>query len=190
MPYTPLARNGPSTPGELGKSHAATRSSMAPSSTGKKSRRPTAAGTRVIPHSCTPRWTHWASSAAVARALPAGHEDHQEHDRAVDHCRRLHHQRRAYRAFGSSRAEPDPGRRHHPRSAGDGADYYDSPERVPSPDAPTMGIGHGAWIERTIVDKNARIGDDVRISPDGSRPFDGRQLPHPAMGSSSSPRTR
>jgi glucose-1-phosphate adenylyltransferase len=51
-----------------------------------------------------------------------------------------------------------------------GQDYYDSPERAP-PDAPTMGIGHGAWIERTIVDKNARIGDDVRISPAGKPAF-------------------
>ena len=48
-----------------------------------------------------------------------------------------------------------------------GADYYDSPDRLPVPGAPTMGIGHGSWIERTIVDKNARIGDDVRISPEG-----------------------
>lgn len=48
-----------------------------------------------------------------------------------------------------------------------GQDFYDSPERIPSPGAPTMGIGHGASIERTIVDKNARIGDDVRITPDG-----------------------
>jgi glucose-1-phosphate adenylyltransferase len=52
-----------------------------------------------------------------------------------------------------------------------GQDYYDSPERAPSPDAPVMGIGHGAWIERTIVDKNARIGDDVRISPAGKPAF-------------------
>ena len=52
-----------------------------------------------------------------------------------------------------------------------GQDYYDSPERAPAPDAPTMGIGHGAWIERTIVDKNARIGDDVRISPAGKPAF-------------------
>jgi glucose-1-phosphate adenylyltransferase len=48
-----------------------------------------------------------------------------------------------------------------------GQDYYDGPDRVPVPGAPMMGIGHGAWIERTIVDKNARIGDDVRITPDG-----------------------
>jgi glucose-1-phosphate adenylyltransferase len=52
-----------------------------------------------------------------------------------------------------------------------GQDYYDSPERAPARDAPTMGIGHGAWIERTIVDKNARIGDDVRISPAGKPAF-------------------
>jgi glucose-1-phosphate adenylyltransferase len=52
-----------------------------------------------------------------------------------------------------------------------GQDYYDSPERLPLPGAPIMGIGHGAWIERTIVDKNARIGDDVRITPDGKPPF-------------------
>jgi glucose-1-phosphate adenylyltransferase len=52
-----------------------------------------------------------------------------------------------------------------------GQDYYDSPDRVPVPGAPTMGIGHGAWIERTIVDKNARIGDDVRISPAGKPAF-------------------
>jgi glucose-1-phosphate adenylyltransferase len=55
-----------------------------------------------------------------------------------------------------------------------GQDYYDSPERRPLPGAPIMGIGHGAWIERTIVDKNARIGDDVRITPDGKPAlFDG-----------------
>ena len=52
-----------------------------------------------------------------------------------------------------------------------GQDYYDSPERVPLPGAPTMGIGHGAWIERTIVDKNARIGDNVRITPGGKPAF-------------------
>lgn len=48
-----------------------------------------------------------------------------------------------------------------------GQDFYDSPDRVPVPGAPTMGVGHGTVIERTIVDKNARIGDEVRITPDG-----------------------
>jgi glucose-1-phosphate adenylyltransferase len=52
-----------------------------------------------------------------------------------------------------------------------GADFYDSPDRVPVPGAPTMGIGHGAWIERTIVDKNARIGDEVRITPENKPAF-------------------
>jgi len=52
-----------------------------------------------------------------------------------------------------------------------GQDYYDSPDRIPISGAPAMGIGHGAWIEQTIVDKNARIGDDVRISPDGKPAF-------------------
>jgi glucose-1-phosphate adenylyltransferase len=52
-----------------------------------------------------------------------------------------------------------------------GQDYYDSPERRPEAGAPPMGIGHGVWIERTIVDKNARIGDDVRITPDGKPAF-------------------
>jgi len=52
-----------------------------------------------------------------------------------------------------------------------GQDYYDSPERRPVLGAPIMGIGHRAWIERTIVDKNARIGDDVRITPGGKPDF-------------------
>jgi glucose-1-phosphate adenylyltransferase len=52
-----------------------------------------------------------------------------------------------------------------------GQDYYDSPDRVPLPGAPTMGIGHHAWIEGTIVDKNARIGDNVRITPEGKPAF-------------------
>ena len=52
-----------------------------------------------------------------------------------------------------------------------GADFYDSPDRLPLPGAPVMGIGHGTHIEGTIVDKNARIGDRVRISPEGKADF-------------------
>jgi glucose-1-phosphate adenylyltransferase len=52
-----------------------------------------------------------------------------------------------------------------------GADFYDSPDRRPVPGAPVMGIGHGTHIERTIVDKNARIGDEVHISPEGKPDF-------------------
>ena len=48
-----------------------------------------------------------------------------------------------------------------------GQDYYDTPDRDQPPGAPPMGIGYGTTIERAIVDKNARIGDGVRISPDG-----------------------
>ncbi len=48
-----------------------------------------------------------------------------------------------------------------------GQDWYETPDRECPAGAPPMGIGHGAQIERTIVDKNARIGDGVRISPEG-----------------------
>ena len=55
-----------------------------------------------------------------------------------------------------------------------GQDYYDTPDRDSPMGAPPMGIGYGSVIERTIVDKNARIGDGVRISPDGKpSPMDG-----------------
>lgn len=50
-----------------------------------------------------------------------------------------------------------------------GADYYDSEVRLPSPSAPPMGVGQGARICGAIVDKNARIGKNVRIEcfPEG-----------------------
>lgn len=51
-----------------------------------------------------------------------------------------------------------------------GQDFYETPDRPTPLGAPAMGLGHGTWIERTIVDKNARIGDDVRITPDGKPP--------------------
>lgn len=35
------------------------------------------------------------------------------------------------------------------------------------PELPSVGIGRGCNIERTIIDKNARIGDNVSISPKG-----------------------
>jgi len=46
-----------------------------------------------------------------------------------------------------------------------GADYYETQERRPIPGAPPMGIGRGARITGAIIDKNARIGDGVRIDP-------------------------
>ncbi|MBP2647111.1 MAG: glgC [Gemmatimonadetes bacterium] len=55
-----------------------------------------------------------------------------------------------------------------------GQDYYETVERGRPSGAPLIGIGHGSVIERTIVDKNARIGDGVRISPDDKpASFDG-----------------
>lgn len=55
-----------------------------------------------------------------------------------------------------------------------GADYYETPDRSRPVGAPPIGIGQGTTIERAIVDKNARIGDSVRISPLGKPPnFDG-----------------
>ena len=50
-----------------------------------------------------------------------------------------------------------------------GHDYYETPDRVRT-GVPPMGIGHETVIERTIVDKNARIGDHVRITPDDKPP--------------------
>ena len=130
-----------------------------------------------------PQFNFYDASAPIfthARYLP-GHQDHQEPDRALDHRRRLHHQRCRTSSTRCSAcgAGSRPG-----ATIRDalimGQDYYDSPERVPSPGRRPMGIGHGAWIERTIVDKNARIGDDVRITPEGKPRLPGRpQLLHP-----------
>ncbi len=54
-----------------------------------------------------------------------------------------------------------------------GADFYES-ESIRPPDAPPMGIGPGTQITDAIVDKNARIGKNVVISPEGKPPtFDG-----------------
>jgi glucose-1-phosphate adenylyltransferase len=58
-----------------------------------------------------------------------------------------------------------------------GLDDYESPqesEANASKGIPPMGIGRNAFIERAIIDKNARIGDNVRISPVGKgENFDG-----------------
>jgi glucose-1-phosphate adenylyltransferase len=55
-----------------------------------------------------------------------------------------------------------------------GADFYEGDQPKPSPDAPPLGIGRNTVIDRAIIDKNARIGDGVVITPDGkSSPMDG-----------------
>lgn len=55
-----------------------------------------------------------------------------------------------------------------------GADHY-AGDLGPEPeDVPAMGIGRNCIIDHAIIDKNARIGDGVVISPEGkSEDFDG-----------------
>ncbi|MBA3848926.1 MAG: glucose-1-phosphate adenylyltransferase [Opitutus sp.] len=51
-----------------------------------------------------------------------------------------------------------------------GADYYQTEEEQTADRAagrPHFGIGRNCDIRRSIIDKNARIGDNVRLSPDG-----------------------
>ncbi len=51
-----------------------------------------------------------------------------------------------------------------------GADYYQTETEVLADKAqgrPSLGVGRNCRIRRTIVDKNARIGDGVTLSPEG-----------------------
>ncbi len=48
-----------------------------------------------------------------------------------------------------------------------GADYYETEAPAPAPGAPPIGVGHGCTINGAIIDKNARIGNNVVISPEG-----------------------
>jgi glucose-1-phosphate adenylyltransferase len=47
-----------------------------------------------------------------------------------------------------------------------GADYFDS-EQVRASELPSLGIGRNCIIDTAIIDKNARIGDNVIITPEG-----------------------
>jgi glucose-1-phosphate adenylyltransferase len=47
-----------------------------------------------------------------------------------------------------------------------GADYFDQ-DRPGSSSAPPIGIGRNCVIDRAIIDKNARMGDGVVITPEG-----------------------
>jgi glucose-1-phosphate adenylyltransferase len=54
-----------------------------------------------------------------------------------------------------------------------GADYFEHDRRGDSTEPP-IGIGRNCVIDRTIIDKNARIADGVVITPEGKPPnFDG-----------------
>lgn len=49
-----------------------------------------------------------------------------------------------------------------------GADYFESPDAIAearSVGKPAIGVGENCHIENAIIDKNARIGDNVRLSP-------------------------
>jgi glucose-1-phosphate adenylyltransferase len=55
-----------------------------------------------------------------------------------------------------------------------GADFYDAHPASPHAGGPPMGIGEGSLIEDAIIDKNARVGRNVRITgAGGRRPHDG-----------------
>jgi glucose-1-phosphate adenylyltransferase len=47
-----------------------------------------------------------------------------------------------------------------------GADFYENDDDAPAyaADGPPMGVGEGSVLDRVIVDKNARIGPDVRLT--------------------------
>src|SRR5271169_6013057 len=54
-----------------------------------------------------------------------------------------------------------------------GADFYEDEANEPSADGgtrPPIGIGRNSVIDRAIIDKNARIGESVVITPDGKAP--------------------
>ncbi len=55
-----------------------------------------------------------------------------------------------------------------------GADYYESEVHKPEAGVPSIGIGRDCVINGAIIDKNARIGNKVVISPEGkSQDLDG-----------------
>jgi glucose-1-phosphate adenylyltransferase len=58
-----------------------------------------------------------------------------------------------------------------------GHDDYETPQEIEAARVkglPPLGVGANTYIERAIIDKNARIGDNVRISPQGKpENFDG-----------------
>lgn len=57
-----------------------------------------------------------------------------------------------------------------------GADFYESGEQKAKnaeKGVPNIGIGRNCSIAKTIIDKNARVGDNCRINVDGNKYEDG-----------------
>jgi glucose-1-phosphate adenylyltransferase len=55
-----------------------------------------------------------------------------------------------------------------------GADHYEAEVPDPKSGIPAIGLGRECHIENAIIDKNARLGDRVVISPTGkSQDYDG-----------------
>jgi glucose-1-phosphate adenylyltransferase len=50
-----------------------------------------------------------------------------------------------------------------------GGDYFEASAPRSSPEVPSIGIGRNCVIDRAIIDKNARIGDGVVITPEGKQ---------------------
>jgi glucose-1-phosphate adenylyltransferase len=51
-----------------------------------------------------------------------------------------------------------------------GADFYESDDQMTANThggRPSLGVGYNCRIRGAIIDKNARIGDNVTLSPDG-----------------------
>ncbi|HEY1581530.1 MAG TPA: glucose-1-phosphate adenylyltransferase [Chthoniobacterales bacterium] len=48
-----------------------------------------------------------------------------------------------------------------------GGDHFEAAAPPSSPDVPPIGVGRNCVIDRAIIDKNARIGDGVVITPEG-----------------------
>jgi glucose-1-phosphate adenylyltransferase len=49
-----------------------------------------------------------------------------------------------------------------------GADYFQTPAKLEEDHKlgiPNVGVGKNSYISRAIIDKNARIGENVRIKP-------------------------
>jgi glucose-1-phosphate adenylyltransferase len=51
-----------------------------------------------------------------------------------------------------------------------GADYYEELAERTDRNVPLIGIGRNSVVDRAIIDKNARIGENVVITPDGKAP--------------------